>query len=157
MQVPGPGAPTGFKKFDAPLPVSCHLHLTVSSGPSLPPYQVASWSIQPFGHNTSTIQTGEWPRSIGWTLICDGRPKPAINHARLALTSKPEVEIWRKRHKWTGSTRLPIWLIQYVGPICHCLADKNYFQFRQTGSSVSERYLTWNATITPSTNVLRCP
>jgi len=24
----------------------------------LPPYQVASWSIQPFGHNTSMLQTG---------------------------------------------------------------------------------------------------
>ena len=26
-------------------------------GRSLPPYQVASWSIQPFGHNTRTLQT----------------------------------------------------------------------------------------------------
>jgi len=27
-------------------------------GRGLTPYQVASWSIQPFGHNTPTLQTG---------------------------------------------------------------------------------------------------
>jgi len=33
-------------------------HLTqYRLGRSLPPYQVASWSIQPFGHNTRTLQT----------------------------------------------------------------------------------------------------
>ena len=35
-------------------------HLTQCGlGRGLPPYQVASWSIQPFGHNTPTSQTGE--------------------------------------------------------------------------------------------------
>jgi len=28
-------------------------------GRGLPPYQVASWTIQPFGHNTPTLQTGQ--------------------------------------------------------------------------------------------------
>ena len=33
-------------------------HLTQCRlGRGLPPYQVASWSIQPFGHNTPTLQT----------------------------------------------------------------------------------------------------
>ena len=33
-------------------------HLTQCGlGRGLPPYQVASWSIQPFGHNTPTLQT----------------------------------------------------------------------------------------------------
>jgi len=46
----------------------------------LPPYQVASWSIQPFDHNTPTLhslqtdKTGYWFRSIGRTVICNGRP-----------------------------------------------------------------------------------
>jgi len=30
---------------------------TMLPGPRPPPYQVASWSIQPFGHNTPTLQT----------------------------------------------------------------------------------------------------
>jgi len=33
-------------------------HLTQCGlGRGLPPYQVASWSIQPFSHNTPTLQT----------------------------------------------------------------------------------------------------
>jgi len=33
-------------------------HLTQCRlGRGLPPYQVAPWSIQPFGHNTPTLQT----------------------------------------------------------------------------------------------------
>jgi len=47
----------------------CHL--------GIPPYQVASWSIQPFGHNTPTLQTGRQSRSIGQTTISNGRPKTA--------------------------------------------------------------------------------
>ena len=33
-------------------------HLT-QCGRGLPPCQVSSWSIQPFGHNTPTLQTGQ--------------------------------------------------------------------------------------------------
>ena len=50
-------------------------------GQGLPPYQVASWSIQSFGHNTPTLQTdrqtGQWSRSIGigWTVTCNDHPK----------------------------------------------------------------------------------
>ena len=55
-------------------------HLTQCRlGRGLPPYQVASWSIQPFGHNTPTLQTdrqtGQRSRSIGRTITCNGRPK----------------------------------------------------------------------------------
>jgi len=32
-------------------------------GRGLPPYQVTSWSIQPFGHNTPTSQTGRQDRT----------------------------------------------------------------------------------------------
>jgi len=41
----------------------------------LPPCQVSSWSIQPFGHNTPTSQTGQtgqdrqWSDSIGRTVL----------------------------------------------------------------------------------------
>jgi len=41
----------------------------------LPPCQVSSWSIQPFGHNTplQTDRTGEtdrqWSDSIGWIVL----------------------------------------------------------------------------------------
>ena len=46
--------------------------------------QVASWSIQPFGHNTLTLQTdrqdrqdrtGQRDGSIGRTVTCNDRPK----------------------------------------------------------------------------------
>jgi len=51
----------GLKSGGAAVPLSvgelgshltqCHL------GRGLPPYQMASWSIQSFGHNTPTLQT----------------------------------------------------------------------------------------------------
>jgi len=56
-------------------------HLTrCRLGWGLPPYQVASWSIQPFGHNSPTLQTGQTDRrqqssSIGRTITDNGRPK----------------------------------------------------------------------------------
>jgi len=51
-------------------------------GRGLPPHQVASWSTQPFGHNTPTSQTdrqtdrqlGQWLCSTGRTITCSGRP-----------------------------------------------------------------------------------
>jgi len=53
-------------------------HLTqYRLGRGLPPYQVASYSIQPFGHNTTTLrteQTEEWSRIIGRTATCNGGP-----------------------------------------------------------------------------------
>jgi len=55
-------------------------HLTQCGlGRGLPPYQMASWSIQLFGHNTPTLQTdrqtGQRSRSIyGRTVTCNGRP-----------------------------------------------------------------------------------
>jgi len=40
-------------------------HLTQCClGRGLPPYQEASWSIQPFGHNTSTLQTEQRSRPV---------------------------------------------------------------------------------------------
>ena len=47
-------------------------------GRGLPPYQMASWSIQPFDHNTPTLQTEQRSWGIGRTVIgptCNGRPK----------------------------------------------------------------------------------
>jgi len=53
-------------------------HLTqCDQGRGWPPRQVSSWSIQPFGHNTPTLQTdrqtGQTDRqrsdSIGWTVL----------------------------------------------------------------------------------------
>ena len=60
---------------------------TMSPGQDLPPYQVASWSIQPFGHNTPTLHTDRHDRqqshSIGQTVSCNNRQK---NH-QLASSS----------------------------------------------------------------------
>jgi len=87
---------------------------TMSPGPSF-------WSIQPFGYSTPTLQTGqtgEWSRScIGRTITCNGRPKTAINEARLAPAPKPELEIWRKPRKRARSTRctqLPVVLFNTI-------------------------------------------
>jgi len=44
----------------APFREGAGSHLTQCRlGTGLSPYQVASWSIQPFGHNTPTSQTGQ--------------------------------------------------------------------------------------------------
>ena len=58
------------------------LHLTLCGlgrDINLPPYQVAFWSIQPFGHNTPTLQTGQTDRqrydSTGRTVYTNGRPR----------------------------------------------------------------------------------
>jgi len=40
-----------------------------------------------------TGPAGDWSRSIGRTVTCNGRPKMAVKDARLAPTPKPEVEI----------------------------------------------------------------
>ena len=45
-------------------------HLTQYGwGRGLPACQVSSWSIQPFGHNTPTSQTGQRSDSIGRTVL----------------------------------------------------------------------------------------
>ena len=50
-----------------------------------PVYEVASWSIQPFGHNIPTVsnvtekQTGQWSRSIRQTVACNGHPKSLVS------------------------------------------------------------------------------
>jgi len=53
-------------------------HLTqCSQGWGLPAYQVSSWSVQPFGHNTPTPQTGQTDRQADRTdngLIAYGEP-----------------------------------------------------------------------------------
>jgi len=55
--------------------------LSVGSPPNTPieqglhSYEQASLSIQPFGHNTPTLQTGqteEWSRTIARTVSCNG-------------------------------------------------------------------------------------
>jgi len=46
----------GRKVGGAAVPLSTMCPLT-QCRLGLPPYQVASWSIQPFGHNTPTLQT----------------------------------------------------------------------------------------------------
>jgi len=44
------------------------------------PYQVVSSSIQPFGHNTSMLQTDrQVPYSIGRTVTYNGRPKTEVD------------------------------------------------------------------------------
>jgi len=108
-------------------------------GRGLHPYQVVPWSIQPFGHhNTPTLQTGqtgqkgEWSRTTRWTVICNGRPKTAINDARLAPTPKPEIENYGKNH--INELAVPDFLFDFntiYGHIYQRLAVKDYFRFRQ--------------------------
>jgi len=47
-------------------------------GRGLSPYQVASWSVQAYGHNTPTLQTdrqtGQRSHSTGRPITCNGRP-----------------------------------------------------------------------------------
>ena len=74
-------------------------HLTQCRlGRGLPKYQVASWSIQPFAHNTPQLRYRQenGPVAYGGPLLVTVARKTAINDARLAPTAKPEVEIWRK-------------------------------------------------------------
>jgi len=48
---------------------------TMSPGPRpIPPYQVVSWSIQPFGHNTPTSQTDRQDRQLDNGPIAYGEP-----------------------------------------------------------------------------------
>jgi len=47
----GGGCCAPFRGELIPRPTQCRL------GRGLPPYHVASWSTQPFGHNTPTLQT----------------------------------------------------------------------------------------------------
>jgi len=50
-------------------------HLTqCGMGRGLSPYQVASWSIQPFGHNTSTLQNRQADRQTDNGPIAQGEP-----------------------------------------------------------------------------------
>jgi len=48
-------------------------------GRGLPPYQVASWSIQLFGHNTPMLHTDKQRSEImGWTVLQTVAPKPVL-------------------------------------------------------------------------------
>jgi len=60
------------------------------------------------GDRLATIEMArkQWLGSIGRTAVTVAQT--AINDARLAPTSKPKVEIWRRPHKRTRSARLPI-------------------------------------------------
>ena len=58
----------------------------------LPPYQVASWSIQPFVRNTPTFQTDRTrhqSHSIGRTVTCNGRPATHWPYPFLDLSAMP--------------------------------------------------------------------
>jgi len=61
----------------------------------LPPYQVVSWSIQPFVHNTPTLQTDS---SIGRTVTCNGRPKTKTVFVNLALKL---VVLYSDERRWS--------------------------------------------------------
>jgi len=80
-------------------------HLTQCGlGQGLHSYQVASWSIQPFGYNTATLQTGQTRQrshSIGRTVTCNVSPKsPQIaSHLNLphgTTITKNNEENWKK-------------------------------------------------------------
>ena len=53
-------------------------------GRGLPPYHVASWSIQPFGHNTPTLQTDKQDRQLSRIIgrtVTYGRPKNRLSRS----------------------------------------------------------------------------
>jgi len=117
---------------------------TTDPWPEKSPYQVESRSIRPFGHNTSTLQAGqteEWSRSIRWTVTCNGRPKTAVNDARLATTPKPEVEIWRNRINEHAVVDFVFDFNTIYGRIHHRLAAKKYLQSDRTFESNGRRHL----------------
>jgi len=57
----------------------CHL------GQGLPPYQVVSWSIQPFGHNIPTLQDRQTDRQTDNDPIAQSEPfyKRLPNNSRI--------------------------------------------------------------------------
>jgi len=59
---------------------------TMSPGPSLPPYQVASWSIQPFGYNTDR-QDRQRSDRVGRTVTCNGHLKIVQSSLLLEILS----------------------------------------------------------------------
>jgi len=63
-------------------------HLTQCGlGWGLPPYQVASWSIQPLGHSTPTLQTGQTDNGP----VAEGKPfykRSPKNHANWFVHSE---------------------------------------------------------------------
>jgi len=71
-------------------------HLTqCGQGRGLPPCQVSSWSIQPFRHNTPTLQTGQTTvRQHRANRFTDGRPKTAYNLMLTETDQNPQ-----KNHK----------------------------------------------------------
>jgi len=62
-------------------------------------------------------------------------PKTVINDARLAPTLKPEVEICENRINELAVFDFPFDFHTIYGHICHRLAVKNYFRFRENGVS----------------------
>ena len=82
----------------------CHL-TQCRLGRGLPPYQVVSWSIQPFGHNTPMLQTDrqtgqtrQWSYNIEQTT-CNSRPKTEckgiISGNNISFLSRQRCPEWK--------------------------------------------------------------
>jgi len=103
-------------------------HLTQCGlGWGLPSYQVASWSIQPFGQNTPTLQTGQTDRQT------DGQRSDRIGRANRfthAQNCPPrgcqEHEQWRDwQPQWGNPPVTPvIWDSRYLSTTVHCVSGK---------------------------------
>jgi len=66
----------------------------------LPAHQVSSWSVEPFGHNTPTSQTGLLWRSV--TLICGALEEHLLTYLLTGQTGQTD----RQRSDSIGRTVL---------------------------------------------------
>ena len=93
-------------------------HLTqCGQGWGLPASQVSSWSIQPFGHNTPTLQTDRTDRQTGQTDRTDRQRSDSIGRTVLQTVAQNRIQIsvplvrWRsvKPSQWATLTMKVRW------------------------------------------------
>ena len=75
----------------------------------LPPYRVASWSIQSFGHNTPTLQTdrqtGRQSCSIGRTVTCNSCPIKGVGWlAEVYCPFLAQIWLYQRRYNQRGTS-----------------------------------------------------
>ena len=108
-------------------------------GGGLPPYQLACWSIEPFGCSTPTLQTGQRSRSIARTVSCNGHPKSLVSvRMRAHYIDKSNGD----RVETENSFTLSIW------------AGGSYFRSRKTTSGLTE---TTNTAVWTRRSTIRKP
>ena len=90
--------------------LGCHL-TQCGRGRGLPACQVSSWSVQAFGHNTPTSQTGRTD-SIGWTVLQTVAQKPTASRS-VRLLSKQHIFLRAIRSDNRKSNNRLKWILRY--------------------------------------------